>query len=89
MLIRNRYLRNNVHAAKLSRVLRKYYYAGSISLAVVACIALASVRYLTYPTPEAVVPARRVLSEAKTQARIYPLPISSPSESYIIIYYPR
>lgn len=70
MLIRNRYLRNNRHAAKLSLSLRKYYYTSCIGLALVAFLGVASLRYFTYDSQASGAMSRRALADVDTN----PLP---------------
>lgn len=63
MLVRNRYLRKNVQAAKLSRTVRKYYYTGFIALGLIVCACIASVRIMSESPSDASAPSRRRLSE--------------------------
>ena len=73
MLIRNRYLRNNIHAAKISRKLRKYYYTGFIAVALIACAGLASLHYATSSSHEGTVSSRRILT-ANEATSVSPAP---------------
>lgn len=62
-MIRNRYLRNNRHAAKLSRTLRSYYYTGFIGLGLILVAAFLSVTYVHHSFYGETVSSRRALAD--------------------------